>query len=133
MLAAAAAAACPVATDVAGGADAAAAADAAGRRAARSLEAMRNPVMVRLSRVLLVLGLLAGACCAPRAFGQGVPVSAEPLPDLPTVADIPRSLYAPPPPQPPPVCLESDHYLEVDPRLDPPDLPLPGRFSMSSW
>ena len=82
--------------------------------------------MVGSSRVLLVLGLLAGACCAPRALAQGV--SADPLPNLPAVSDTPRSLYALPPPQPPPLCLPSDHYFEVDPRLDPPDLPLPGPF-----
>lgn len=84
--------------------------------------------MVRSSRVLLVLGLLAGACCAPRAFGQGVPSSSEPLPCLPVVPDLPRSLYAPPPPQPPPLCIEDDCYLEPDPKLDTPELPLPGFF-----
>lgn len=79
--------------------------------------------MARWSRVLLVLGLLAGACRAPRAFGQG-----DPLPDLPVVPDVPRSLYASPPPSPPPVCLTNEHYFELDPALDTPELPLPGPF-----
>jgi hypothetical protein len=89
--------------------------------------------MVRSALVLLALALLGIAVPLPKGTAQtadqaSTPAAPDPLPGLPRPPDQPRSLLLPPTPMslPPPV---PGPYFEVDPLLDPPELPPPGWFT----